>query len=268
MTTSLEHGKDYPLRSMIIAPKDHVLISCDLSQAEAWIVAYLSNDPIYKSGLLSGDVHSNTARFIFDKSEVTKEERYIGKRCNHALSYGMSYLRFVQVVNKESDIPPYVIITNAEGKLYYEKWHTSYVNIQAWWKDTESQLNADRTLVTPYGRARHFHANWGHDLFKEAYAFVPQSTVADHFRGAIQPELNIPGGVQLLRKRLPSEVRIVNQAHDSVMVECPIAIQDDMKHLMVNCLKRPIIIKHDECIIPVDCEVGERWGELAKVKVA
>jgi hypothetical protein len=37
---------------------------------------------------------------------------------------------------------------------------------------------------------------------------------------------------------------------------------------MVSLLKRPLVIKGREFTIPVDCEMGERWGELTKVKIA
>lgn len=272
MKMNLEHGKEYYLRSMIVAPKDHVLISCDLSQAEAWVVAYLSNDPLYKYNLLNSDVHTATGSFIFNTefSLVTKPQRYIGKKCNHSLSYGMSHYGLVEAINAESDLPPYVVVTNSECKVYYDKWHSLYVNIQAWWKETEDLLRSNRTLTTPYGRSRHFHGRWGKELFKEAYAFVPQSTVADHFRGLIHPDLDIPGGVQLVRKKLASykDVKIINQAHDSVMIECPTNIGMEIAQLTASCLKRPIPIKHELCTIPVDCEMGERWGELEKVKLS
>jgi hypothetical protein len=41
------------------------------------------------------------------------------------------------------------------------------------------QLSKDRSLINPFGRRRIFMDRWGDELFKEAYSFIPQSTVAD-----------------------------------------------------------------------------------------
>jgi len=50
-------------------------------------------------------------------------------------------------------------------------------------------------------------------------------------------------------------------------VECPISLVDEIAPQVVAQMKRPIIVNGEECNIPVDCEVGERWGEMVKVKL-
>ena len=73
------------LRSMITAPKGKLLVSCDLSQAETWVVGWVANEQNMKHFLLTSDIHTETAREIFDKPaplEIITEERYIGKQNN------------------------------------------------------------------------------------------------------------------------------------------------------------------------------------------
>lgn len=256
----------------MIAPKGKVLIACDLSQAESWIVAYRANEHKMKHALNFGDIHRETAIGFFPKPPelIITEERYIGKQFNHASSYRMGPERAAEIINKKSDQPPFVTVSLLQAKEFSRKWHQLY-NVKTWWSEIEDQLNRNRTLVTTYGRKRTFFAAWGNELFKEATAFEPQSTVADHFNGATHPELGIEGGLLAIYRHviLPSkgELKIVNQAHDSLMVECPTEIRMEIAQEMTRWLRRPLVINGEEFTIPSDCEMGERWGEMEKVKI-
>src|SRR5690242_17722096 len=126
--------KSLKLRSMIIAPKDYCLISVDFSQAETWIVAHKVGEEKMIKSLKYGDIHVETAANVIvypnvqcyhrdwdildfpwtklpDKSFrcsrcdriITDDNRYLGKRTNHATSYQMEYARYAEVVNKDAD---------------------------------------------------------------------------------------------------------------------------------------------------------------------
>src|SRR5258708_3830031 len=97
-------SKQLKIRSMIVAPKGKLLVSIDLSQAETWVSAFLAKEPTMKNSLLTGDIHKDTAAYLdnCNPDSVTPTGRYTGKRCNHALTYRMSYIRLCQVINKES----------------------------------------------------------------------------------------------------------------------------------------------------------------------
>lgn len=270
MNTSTPKMPEFKLRSMIVAPKGKTFVMCDLSQAESWIVAFLSGDSQMKYNLQCSDIHTETASAIFGVpfGSVTKEQRYTGKRVNHASAYRMSPERFAQVYNKDS--PTTISIKTA--KFYNERWHELYPRIKEWWVDIEDKLNKTRTLVTPYGRRRMFFQAWGQELFKEATAYVPQSTVADHFNGARQFNgANVEGGLLSFYKHFVREqgsVRIINQSHDSAMLEVPEAEVELWAKRLYDSLRRPLIVNGETFTIPVDCEVGPRWGELKKFKVA
>lgn len=262
---------NYAIRSLIRAPKGKVLINCDLSQAESWIVAYLSGAEKMKEALLSGVLHETTASAIHEipVSEVTKPQRYNGKQTNHATGYRMKPPKFAQIYNKNT---PNNSISIKQATMYQLAWHRLYPEVKGyWWPSIEEQLNKTRALTTPYGFRRVFYQAWGEELFKEATAFVPQSTVAHHFNGLVQPELGIRGGLLEVKRQIvdkyPNEVRLINQAHDSAMLEVPSAISESIAAVFVSLLRRPVIVNGSEVNIPVDCEIGERWGELGKVKV-
>lgn len=78
------------LRTCIIPREGKVLVKLDYAGEELRVVTNLSGDPIWTKSFLyeDGDVHSITARTLFGKASVNKDERNRGKRCNFAFIYG------------------------------------------------------------------------------------------------------------------------------------------------------------------------------------
>jgi DNA polymerase-1 len=263
MTTS-EKVK-YPFRSIIRAREGCSLISVDLSAAEAWVVAYLARDENMKRELADGDLHKYAASIIFQKpvNLITKSERYVCKKGNHSLNYRTSAGKLCESINKEG----IVTVSLPQAKTYYERWHSAF-NVRMWWAEIDDKLRSTRTLITPYKRQRYFFGLWNDDLLKEATAYVPQSTVADHMNGAVQPELGIEGGLLTIYRKiiLPSkkEIKMIQTAHDSVVLETPKALISEVAEQTVSILKRPLMVNGETFTIPVDCDIyPERWGEAA-----
>lgn len=263
----------YPIRSMVVAPKGYYLLEADLSQAEAWVVAYKANERLMKDALMFGDIHSQTARALFDlnnNENPTKDQRFLGKKFNHACNYQMGAIRAAETINKESDKPPFITVTIAEAKILHKKWN-EYYSLRFWWAEIEEKVRRDRVLTTIYQRKRTFYGPVGDHLFKEATAFEPQSTIADHMLGAVQPEVGIDGGIRHIYHKIvgPSKgkIRITNTSHDSIIMEVPIDQITDQGRMVRDYLKRPMIINGEEFTVPVDIKFGERWGELEEMKL-
>src|SRR5690606_13297796 len=187
----------FKIRSMFIPTPGYKFLAFDLSQAETWVVAHLSKDPIMIRALKESDIHSVTAaaiyfpsdpncdHFIFSKTDkgrlctgcgriLLETQRYIGKKNNHGNSYRQSPEMSTMSINSESDQPPYVTVTLKEVKSQHKKWHELYRGIKKWWNQIELNLEHNqRTLTTVYGRKRTFFDQWGPNLFKEATAFEP-----------------------------------------------------------------------------------------------
>ncbi len=78
------------IRTCIAPRPGWILVKLDYAGEELRVVTNLSGDPIWTRSFLyeDGDVHSITARTLFGKSDVNKDERNRGKRCNFAFIYG------------------------------------------------------------------------------------------------------------------------------------------------------------------------------------
>ncbi len=122
----------------------------------------------------------------------------------------------------------------------------------------EIQLDKNRTLDTPYGRKRTFYDHWGDDLFKEATAYVPQSTSVDYLnRGmlAVYRKLVVPGFHQL---------RLLHQQHDSIVVEYEEGKRDFVLPAIIELLEDTVEIKGAQFSIPIETKYGPRWGKEMK----
>lgn len=78
------------IRSCIAPRLGWILVKIDYAGEELRVVTNLSGDPVWTKSFLyeDGDVHSITARTLFGKQTVNKDERNRGKRCNFAFIYG------------------------------------------------------------------------------------------------------------------------------------------------------------------------------------
>lgn len=262
-------------RSLFVAAPGNVLVMCDLSQAESWIVAYYSGDETMKEALKNGIIHETTASRLYNKSitDITKVERYAGKQCNHAFAYRMEPKRHMEVVNKYSTDPPYITINMQQSTQRHKIWHSTYPCVKdRWWPEIDYAILNTRTLTTVYGFTRRFYGGLDEkrrvETFKGATAFIPQSTVADHAEGAIQPCLGIGGGIKGIYTHIVKRGigNIVNTSHDSVCVECPVDIHEECAGIMMQQMRRPLVIKGEQFTIPVDCEVGDNYGEMKKMR--
>jgi DNA polymerase I-like protein with 3'-5' exonuclease and polymerase domains len=262
-------------RSMFIAPKDKYLLQVDLSQAESWIVAWEAGDENMKYSLQNGDIHTDTVTIIFDipKEQVDKggTQRYLAKRINHGSGYGMKAAKQAAVINADSNEPPFLIVTIPQVEVYQEKWHGHFWRVREWHSETRDKLRLDRTLITAYGRKRVFYGQIpmgeSGEFWKEAYAYKPQSTVADHFTGMLHKELGIPGGLkEIFRKVVTDEIRVINMSHDSIILEVPKNCVNEIGQQCKSIFERPLVINGEIFTIPTDAEFGERNGEWEKIK--
>lgn len=78
------------IRTCIVPRDGWILVKLDFLGEELRVVTNLSGDKVWTNSFLNedGDVHSITARTIFSKDHVNKDERNRGKRSNFAFIYG------------------------------------------------------------------------------------------------------------------------------------------------------------------------------------
>jgi hypothetical protein len=108
---------------------------------------------------------------------------------------------------------------------------------------------------------RQFFERWGEELFRQAFSFIPQSSITNNTKAA---------GLRL-RKRI-KQIRIILESHDSLLFMVPERHVDDWGPQIKEEVERPI--RFDTCSlprrhlsIPCDLEIGYNYYELNKLKM-
>lgn len=277
-------------KKFLVADEDNLLIEIDKAQAEWVFTAFMADDPNMIRIVENGeDAHIGTAELAFHvpreliekESKVAKNEtdpmrlrrlrekyvpeilsynipgsmtcRQAAKKGNHGLNYAMGYVTF-SLKNE---------ISTVEASEIVDAYHSAYPSIRdSFHAYVRTTLNNSRTLVNAFGRPRTFYEIWGDALFKDGYAFGPQSSTADLVNRGI---------VLMYEYCLRSEEAwakaydLLMQVHDSVLFQChipSIGYEGAAK----------LIIKQGEFLDPLitwegkdfrirnDVSVGRNWG--------
>lgn len=264
----------------MLADEGYVLYDVDLSQAENRIVAYIAPEMRMIKAFEDGiDIHSLTAALIsgippldikaqdelFKKTKDrklcapiglgNKTWRYWGKCSNHSLNYDIGPNTFA--LNLE--------ISVRDARFLKTKYMAAYPGVSQFHNWIQNELRASKIIINCFGRHRKFYERWGHDLFKEAYAQIPQSTVAD--------KINNHGLLPLHDDPLEQYryVELLDQVHDSIVFQIPVKCGWEYHASVLINLKRsleiPIRWRASEFVIPADTEMGKNMASLEPIKV-
>lgn len=251
------------MREMFVADPGKVFVYRDFSQAEARIVAYLSNDKylidLFKDP--SRDIHRETAAKIFNVplDQVTPEQRFLGKKVRHAVNYDMKADRFVEVVNEDAETTG-TYITHAMAQKVLDGFFLLHPNHKSvYWGRIAQELKRSRTLNTPFGRKRTFFGRYDEKLLREAYSYIPQSTIGDLCCKAL---VGMYERIEIGRPDL--EASILLNVHDSILVQCRIGTEREVSDLMGEAMRIPINIEGETIYIPTDSKIGYNWMDKGK----
>ena len=261
-------------RECLVARESQILLFVDQIQAEDWPVNALAENYNALKDLDSGaDRHSALASFIMQRRIPAKGDpdwdeaqygmyRFVGKKARHANNYGMEAPRFADVLAQE--LPEFYVpigtckaILEAVDKADPQIKGVFHAYVRA-------ALSSERILRTPapFLRERQFLSvrpteSPNSQRIKEAFAFIPQSTVADNTGFAILDlEANAKGAV-------------IQEGHDSVVQDIPDTYDSVYKTLCTTRVAFDRFICFHNGIklnIPIEAEVGYNFKDTVKIK--
>jgi hypothetical protein len=245
-----------------IARPSHIFLFVDQMQAEEWPVSALAENHEALKDLQDGvDRHKKLASAIFnvDILNVSEIQRYLGKKVRHARNYGMrgpkmsdslaaegyalSRKACQDILDMAAKIDP-----NVEGVFH------AYV---------QQQLYAYRMLRTPFGRERQFFglragdSSGNQKIFREAYAYIPQSTVGDNTGFAVYALESTGVGC------------VIQEGHDSIIQEPPDRIDFvwEQIQLTIAAFDREIIFHNGISVkIPIEGKIGYDFDKQITLK--
>lgn len=275
------------VRAQFISDDGMVFGYADLKQAESLVVSHLSGDPEMlrlhspEFEATGGDGHKYVAAYLFNKriEDITKEERYIGKRSRHSLNYHLGPLKFMTKINADAQDTG-VSITLQQAKIFIQKYLALHPYLITWWDEIRDELHQRRRLDNLLGRP-HIFFDRPDSIIPEATAFKPQSTVADVLNIGLVRSLGgrVPYDTMAQAERFASiaeELYDLNyqpilQVHDAIGYQAPEANFDRVTKLLLDCMAVDITINRRgvepyQIQIPVDVKAGYNWGEFDEKK--
>jgi DNA polymerase I-like protein with 3'-5' exonuclease and polymerase domains len=251
--TNLQNSKKN-LTRIYIPDEGKILVNVDQSGAEALVVAYEADDGnfrrLFQNGIKS---HVFVALHVFadvwqrmhpdakvsellaaspkglrehpdfekveesikasDNNPPSSRYYHIAKMACHALNYGMKPRTFQQNTLEKSEGE--IVLTFQEATRIYDIYHDLFPEIKKWHARVIDELRKTRTLRNLFGFPRKFTHRWSDDLIRQSLAFTPQSTV-----GTITNLVYVQMQQHIEDAGLDWDM--LNNKHDSVLVQCPI----------------------------------------------
>ena len=237
------------IRSIFAAPPKRKLIQADYAQLEIRVAAHVGNDRKLTSLLRSGvDFHTKMASEAFNVSvdEVTKDQRQAAK----AVSFGLLYLMSEKKLANDTGLPP------KEATAFVQRYKELMPQVQECIEETKALVRTQRYVDSVFDRRRRFHLltdNNINGLEREAVNFRLGQSPGHDITMTAAVRLHL-----LFTKKYP-EVRIVLTVHDSVIVECPDYLVDEIVAIMYQVMQTPPM--ETDVPFPVEIKVGQAWGE-------
>jgi len=260
------------VRGLFIPDKGYVLLASDLAQAEARVIAWLSNDTRMIEAFEAGeDTHWMSAQLIFQipdsvkyipeakwRDPFTEQEhplkfyRGLTKSIVYASFYGMGYQMLQTILIREE-----VYFKAALCKRFLHQYKVNNPMVVNWQNATKEEVRSTRTLISPspFLRKRVFRGRLSDNLFRSALAFRPQSVVGEI----------LEVGIQKIHATSRVFTPLLN-VHDEVVGQCK---KEDLKESMrevKSALEIPLYINGRELIIPCDFKSGSDWGDLKEIE--
>lgn len=207
------------------------------------------------------DVHTHNAAAIFQISErdVSKEQRYLGKKAVHASNYDMKGKRLSEELLKEG-----YVRTADECQRMIDRRFEASPGIRDWQQRTRMEVMRTRELYNSWGWAISFkYERLGDDVYRRAYAYRPQSDIGilTNLWGLVPLYNWILEQRQRHRTEVWRRTRLVLQVHDALVACCPPETAWPVASAMRFFLERPHAYGGVELTIPVDVSTGLSWAK-------
>ncbi len=254
------------IRKAFLPEKNWKLLSADYSQIELRILAHLADEEILINAFhKNDDIHSLTARLIFEKEEISTDERRVGKTINFGVIYGMGIKKFARSTG----------VSTPEAKEFLIKYKERYSKIFKFLELQERLALSKGYVKTIFGRKREFKFDkngLGRLIGKDPYEIDLQSArragmEAQSLRAAANAPIQGSSAdiikiamVQLNKKFIEMNVpaKMLLQVHDELLFE----VKPDSLEITTKLVKKTM----EDCVklnVPllVDIGIGDNWME-------
>ena len=252
------------IRQAFIPQKNWLLVAADYSQIELRILTHLSQEPVLVEAYRNNrDVHTVTAQLLFEKEEITSEERRLGKIINFGVIYGMGAQRF----SRESGFKAEV------GQQFIDKYRQRYAKVFEYLEGVKKDAIANGFVTTILGRRRFF--NFSSDCLKKLRGSNPQDIDLDHLKYGysdsqiLRAAANSPiqgssadiikiAMVKLHQILQNYQASLLLQVHDELVLEIPPDEWEQLQPIIKSTMEDAVSLSIP---LAVDINAGKNWME-------
>ena len=244
------------IRSMFIAPKGSAFITVDYAAMELRVLAHIAKEKSMQHAFNSGaDLHTYTAKLLFNKDKITKEERQIAKTVSFLIVYGGGAFNLAETMR--------ISLDRAKGII--KNYQHVYPGIFRYMEHVNEFIKDNGFAYTIFGRRRNLRDVGSKDrsvvnrALRQGLNFTIQSSASDILLCGLV-------GVFKRLKGAGLDSKVVATVHDSLEI---ISSEKDLKQTMeivydelVNYpnLRKLFGINFD-VPLAVDFEVGRSFGD-------
>jgi DNA polymerase-1 len=239
------------IRTAFVAGKGKRLVSADYSQFELRLAAILAKDDELIDMFNRGaDIHSATAAQVYgrEQEDVTKQMRRAAKVINFGIIYGMSPHGLSVATGMTMD----------QATSFIDRYKALRQPLFDYMDRVKDQARKNGYVETLFGRRRpspdiHSSNFVVRQAAERAAINMPiQGTEADLMKMAMIK-------VEELLANQHNDCNMLLQIHDSILVECPEEVADDIGNLLEETMES---IYELPVRLEVDVTIGNNWGEL------
>ena len=240
-----------------------MIVDADLSALEYRVAAELSRDALMIQEIMDGlDIHTANAINLFGDAKYRQEAKILTFR----MIYGGSAYAFFM----DHKMPNF---SQKKWDKIVDSFYIKYARLKQWQDENFALVNKQGWYSAFTGR------RWVFSKVKQnngSWAYNRPSTcnyvVQGVSTGDIVPLCMITLNNWLHKSGL-RDVKIINQVHDSIVLDCPEHLVELVGRECVSIFERiPQLVKAYWCydwVVPMTGEVkyGPNWGEMTKLKI-
>ncbi|MGM3305222.1 DNA polymerase I [Anabaena sp. WFMT] len=253
------------IRKAFLPESGWLIVAADYSQIELRILAHLSQEEILvKAYQQNEDIHTVTAKLVFEKEEITSEERRFAKTINFGVIYGMGSLKFARSTGVDKNV----------ANEFIKRFNERYPKVFAYLEEVKKQAISQGYVETILGRRRYFDftSNSLRELKNRNIEDIDLSKLKNlgaYDAGLLRSAANAPiqgssadiikiAMAQLHKVLKQYQARLLLQVHDELVFEVPPQeweeLQPQIKSLMENAVSLSVPLV-------VDVRAGDNWME-------
>jgi DNA polymerase-1 len=236
------------MRSCFVAASGNMLVAADYSQIELRVLAHMSGDQTLQEAFAAGDdIHARTAKILFDKNEVSLDERRKAKTINFGLLYGMG----PQKLGRELGI------SLKEAKEFIAVYFSKLSRVREFYEEIEAGAKSLGFVTTLAGRRRMLpdinsrNANMAQQARRMAINTVVQGSAADIIKKAM---------LEVDKSQVIGELgaSLILQIHDELLLEAPQNAADDVGRAVAGIMASVYSLSVP---LSVDWGAGKDWSQ-------